>query len=352
MSTKVEKVQFQAPAARAGQATLVEQSRAVAEVQAAVVVAQQIPRVTADALAEMRESCAQPGLADRAFFRFPRGGSMVSGPSVHLARELARCWRNVQYGVSEMRRDDREGVSEMQAWAWDVQTNTRSSHTFIVPHKRDKRGGAEALTDLRDIYENNANQGARRLREAIFNVLPPWFTEEAQSLCHATLEHGGGKPLAQRIADCIAMFDELGVTVADLEKSVGRKQADWTAHDVSQLGVSFKSVHRGEVSVGELFPREQRAVSVAEIKEQAAAASTPDVPEVETVPDVPEAEQSEAPASDETRAAAKTAKAAARDAGNASALSAALKAEGIPSTESKWTEAQARQVVEIAEGLS
>src|SRR5690606_11464831 len=140
----------------------------------------QIPRDLASAVAAMRESCSQPALAERAFFRFPRGGHVVTGPSVHLARELARCWGNVQYGVQEMRRDDAAGTSEMQAWAWDVQTNTRSSHTFIVPHKRDKRDGPEKLVDMRDIYENNANNAARRLREAIFAVVPMWFTEQAK----------------------------------------------------------------------------------------------------------------------------------------------------------------------------
>jgi hypothetical protein len=58
------------------------------------------------------------------------------------------------------------------------------------------------LVDMRDIYENNANNGARRLREAIFAILPAWFKEEAKELCSKTLEGGGDKPLAQRIADC------------------------------------------------------------------------------------------------------------------------------------------------------
>ncbi len=67
MTQQVERVQFQSPQ-RQSQATMVEQSRAVAEVQAAVVVAQQIPRVVALSVAEMEESCKQPELAEKAFF--------------------------------------------------------------------------------------------------------------------------------------------------------------------------------------------------------------------------------------------------------------------------------------------
>lgn len=245
------------------QSTAVEQARAVAEVQAAVIVAQQVPRDMAAAVREMRESCNQIGLADRAFYRYPRGGQNVTGASVHLARELARCFGNVQYGIIELRRDDTGHYSEMQAWAWDVERNTRSSQTFVVPHKRDKKGGPEVLTDLRDVYENNANMGARRLREAIFSILPTWFTEEAKQICMDALTNGGGKSLSQSIADGIKLFDELGVKVDRLEAKLDRKKKDWTAHDVAQLRVSYSSIKQGTVFIDDEFPPTR--VTAAEI---------------------------------------------------------------------------------------
>jgi hypothetical protein len=236
------------------QTTAVEQARAVAEVQAAVLVAQSVPRQLDAAVAMMRESCQQKGLAERAFFKFPRGGTTVAGPSVHLARELARCWGNVQYGIQELRRDDIGHYSEMQAWAWDVQTNTRSSQTFVVPHKRDKRGGPEVLIDLRDIYENNANQGSRRLREAIFSILPTWFTEEAKDLCNKTLVDGGGKSLPQQIADALAAFEGIGIKQDRIVQKLG-PTVGWNVHDVAHLRVAFKSIQQGTVSPEEEFPQ-------------------------------------------------------------------------------------------------
>ena len=240
--------------ARLGQGTAVEQSRAAAEVQAAVVVAQQCPRNIQAAVAEMRESCKQQGLAERAFYRYPKGGQTITGASVHLARELARVWGNVQYGLVEMRRDDDYGQSEMQAFAWDVQTNSRNSSTFIVPHRRDTKDGPQAVTDMRDIYELNTNNGARRVREAIFAILPPWFVEEAKELCNQTLRDGGGKPLAQRIADAIKVFEGLGVTADRIEARFERESGKWTEHDVAQLLVIFKSIQRGEITAEDEFP--------------------------------------------------------------------------------------------------
>lgn len=267
-----------------GQGTAIEQSRAMAEVQAMIVIAQNCPRSIQTAVAAMRETCAQKALADRAFFKFPRGGSTVSGPSVHLARELARIWGNVTYGVSELRRDDEKGESEILAYAWDCQTNTRNAQIFIAPHKRDKRGGAEKLVDLRDIYESNANQGARRVRECIYAILPPWFVDEAKSICGHTIETdgGSGKPLATRIADGVALFEGIGVNQDQLEQKVGRPLAKWTAHDVAQLGITFQSIQRGEVTVDDEF--ETARVTAAEIvgngkaKANGKATPAPEVP--------------------------------------------------------------------------
>src|ERR1700676_4757261 len=84
---------------RAGQATMVEQARAIAEVRAAVMIAMDRPRDRTAAVAEMREVCGISALAERAFFRVPRGGEHVNGESIHLARELARVWGNIDFGV-------------------------------------------------------------------------------------------------------------------------------------------------------------------------------------------------------------------------------------------------------------
>lgn len=263
---------------RVGQGTAVEQSRAVAEVLAAVQVAQQVPRDILAAQDAMRSSCRNMRLAERAFFAYPKGGSTITGPSVYLARELARCWGNVQYGISELLRDDDHGQSEMLAFAWDVQTNTRNSSTFINPHKREKRGvpGGEKLIELRDIYESNANNGARRVREAIFAILPPWFVEEAKELCAKTLAEGGGVPLQTRLRNSVERFGSIGVTVDQLEQRAGRPTGKWNEHDLAQLGILFKSIERGELRKDEEFPPVR--VTVDEIKAAAPAVAEPTSP--------------------------------------------------------------------------
>ena len=269
-----------------GQITAVEQARAVAEVQAAVVVAQQVPRSMGGAVADMRDACGRLGLANRAFYSVPKRGN---GPSVHLARELARIFGNVQYGVHELRRDDTAGISEVQAFAWDVEKNVRSTRTLIIPHARmvTPKGGGKAtrdpLHDLADIYLNNQSIGARAVRECIFTILPAWFVDEAVDLCRGTLQHGEGKPLAQRIDEAVKAFAGIGVKVGQLEESVGKRRTSWQPGDIAELVVIYQSIQRGDMSKDEAFP--PKTVTAEEITKSVTGESDPDGwPEVAEVP--------------------------------------------------------------------
>jgi hypothetical protein len=290
MSSGVVELRHPASMTRAGQATLVEQSRAVAEVHAQVVVAQQMPRDIDRAVAEMQRSCARKGMADKAFYRYRRGGSQVSGETVVLAKELARCWGNIDYGLAELRRDDIAGESEMMAFAWDLQTNTRPRTTFIVPHVRDRsaeNGGAVRLTETRDVYELNANMGARRMREMIFNILPPWFIEDAKTLCYATLaaDTSDGATLAERAATAVAKYGRIGVRPEQLTQKVGAPQAHWSAADLATLSVIFRSIERRETTAEEEFGATAARITASDL------APPTDVP-----PAVPDAAPSSGPA--------------------------------------------------------
>ncbi|MDO3261399.1 hypothetical protein P5V33_15795 [Mycobacteroides abscessus subsp. abscessus] len=275
-----------APRTAVSQATSVEQSRAVAEVQSAVIVAQQIPRDMQRAEAEMRDACGRMTMAEQAFYQVKNRGT---GPSVHLMRELARVWGNVQYGVNELHRDDNRAESEVLAWAWDVQTNTRATRTFIVPHARMKQGRRQELTDLGDITNNNNNAGARAVRECISAILPKWFTEEAQNICKNTIENGEGVPLPKRVEIMLGKFREIGITEAQLETKIGKKRGAWDAGDVAQMGITYTSITRDGMDKAEAFP------VTSSLTEEITAASKP-----ATAPTAPESATAQASTTNET----------------------------------------------------
>ncbi|HEU5223466.1 MAG TPA: hypothetical protein VFU07_07270 [Candidatus Lumbricidophila sp.] len=241
------------PQQAVSQGTVVEQSRAVAEVAAAVRVAQDFPRDETRAVEQMKSTCSRLSVAQRAFYEVPNRGA---GLSIHAARELARIWGNCDYGVRELRRDDEHGVSEMQVWAWDQETNVRSTRSFIQPHERMKGKARTKLTDLSDIYLNNQNVGARAVRECIFSMLPGWFVAEAEGALRATLQRGDGKPVTQRRLDAIAAFAEHGVTEAQLEDYIGRKSGQWALDHLAKLARAHASITVDGIPVTEFFPEQ------------------------------------------------------------------------------------------------
>lgn len=230
------------------EATKIEQARAVAEVAAAIQVAQSFPRTIDKMRDELTALCSSYAVATEAFYEVPNRGS---GMSVHLARELARIYGNLDYGVRELSRTD--GHSEMQAWAWDQESNTRNARSFIQPHEKSTRQGRRQLTDLNDIYLSNQNTGAKAVRECIFAILPGWLKAEAGAQLEATLKRGEGQPIEERIVEAIAAFGGRSVTVKQLEQRIGKPTNAWGEGDVAALLRIWQSISRDGVAVTEFF---------------------------------------------------------------------------------------------------
>ena len=241
--------------AQVTQATAVEQARAVAEVQAAVTVARNCPRDIGRVEAEVRSLCSRLPVAERAFYAVDNRGS---GASVHLARELARIYGNLDYGVRELRRDDDAGESEVEAFAWDQEQNVRTRRSFQVPHARMKgRGvnrGRVRLIDLQDIYLNNQNIGARAVRECIYAILPDWLKALAEDLCRATLARGDGKPLAERIETMLGKFNKLDIAEGQVETRTGKRRSQWTVEDIGRLVIDYQSITSDGIDPDSIFP--------------------------------------------------------------------------------------------------
>lgn len=243
----------------ASQATQVEQARAAAEVAAAIRVAQDCPRDIDLALRELERSCQRKAFAMRAFYRYGRGGQQLTGPTIQFAQEAARCWQNMQSGMVELSRTgDR---SEMMAWAWDVQFNTRRVSTFVSPHRgyTDGADSTRELVAMRDIYENNASAAARREREMILSILPTWYVEQGKDWARAALAGGeDGKPIETRRAEVVKSFEQIGVRREQLVGKIGAPVDAWLDVDLATLVVIGKSIKAGETSAEHEFGERAR----------------------------------------------------------------------------------------------
>jgi hypothetical protein len=197
-----------------------DQQRAVAEVQAAMMIARMNPRDPIVSMDRILNACARPGLADAAVYTYARGGTDISGPSIRLAEAMAQSWGNLQFGIREL--EQHGGMSTVQAFAWDVETNVRREVTFQVPHIRHTKKGSYKLEDPRDIYESVANNGARRLRACILAVIPGDVTEAAVSQCEVTMKTKADTS-PEAMAKMVTAFEPFGVTKDQIEARIQRR---------------------------------------------------------------------------------------------------------------------------------
>lgn len=235
----------------------IEASRAIAEAQGKLVIAKRFPRDEVKAYAKAMEACQRITMAEKAFYSFPRGGQTVEGPTIRFAEELARCWGNIDYGIKELSQD--EGKSEMQAYAWDLETNAQSVQNFTNPHQREQGKKMVTLTSQRDIYENNANMATRRLRSRILAILPSWFVEDAISECKKTLAGKNDTPLVDRVKKMVVQFAKIGVTQEQIENRLKRKIDTMNADDfVEYIGI-YNAIKQGESKIADWFESEKVA---------------------------------------------------------------------------------------------
>lgn len=259
-----------------------DQQRAIAEVQAAMMIARMNPRDPIAAMDRILNACTRPTLADSAVYTYSRGGTDVSGPSIRLAEAMAQSWGNMQFGIREL--DQRNGESTVQAFAWDVETNTRREVTFQVPHLRYTRSGSKRLEDPRDIYEMVANQGARRLRACILAVIPGDVTEAAVAQCETTMKTKADTS-PEAMQKMVAAFEQFGVTKEQIEKRIQRRLDAIQPAQVVSLKKIYASLRDGMSSTADWFEAEPATTGTEGLKETMAPkkpkASKPEQPAAE-----------------------------------------------------------------------
>lgn len=227
-------------------------TREAQEVQAAVFMAKSFPRNENESLGRILRSCDRIGLAAKAVYSYPKGGTQVTGPSVRLAEAIAQAWGNIQSGVVEL--EQRDGESTCMAYCWDIETNTRECKIFTVKHQISTRNGMKVLTDPREIYELVANQGARRKRACILNIIPGDIVDEAMARCNKTLQSNNRKPLIDRLRDLVDMFQtRYSVPLTSIEKYFGYPLDVFTEQDGITLAGIYNALKDGAAKREDYF---------------------------------------------------------------------------------------------------
>jgi len=152
--------------------------------------------------------------AEKMYYKLPRGGKIIEGPSVRLAEIIGQNWRNCRIGARVLGNDDKTVTS--QGVFHDLETNVAIS--FEIKRRITRKDGTRYDDDM--ISVTGAAAAGIAFRNAVLKGVPKIFW---QPLYEKALEtaRGDDKDIAPRRKAAIAEFEKMGVPETAILKTLG-----------------------------------------------------------------------------------------------------------------------------------
>lgn len=256
------------------------------EIQSAIVIARKFPRNEDEAFAKLMKACARTSFAEDASYKFPRGGESVDGPSVNLAREGARVWGNIRYGL-DIIRDDADS-RQVRGWAWDLETNVKvtAEDDFAKLVYRKSKGWVKP--DERDLRELTNRRGSILIRNCILQLLPKDLIEDARAAAAETLKTEAKRDPDAARKKIIVAFSQVNISPSMLEEYLGCSLASASPDQISKLREVFVSIRDGNSTwsdyVGKAPSEGPKVSDLDSFAGTSAAPASPVVPEAAASP--------------------------------------------------------------------
>lgn len=239
------------------------------EIQSAIYIAKKFPRNEDGAFHKLMKAAARTSFAEDAGYSFPRGESKVEGPSINLAREAARVWTNIRYGLDVIADDDEKRT--IRGWAWDLETNTKVTAEDTFKKLIYRKKGGWIKPDERDLRELTNRRGAILIRGCLLQLFPKDLIEDAMERCKETLRKQAAQDPEAARKKIILAFSEINVTPEMLEQKLGHKLAESSPAEIAELRTIYKSIVDGNSTWAEYVePKkhesEKGAISITDLK--------------------------------------------------------------------------------------
>ena len=229
---------------------------AIEEIRAAMLLAKRFPRSIDAAWQSLQSAVRRKKFAALCRYVLPTGGKQIQGPSVHLAREAARCFTNMRYGMAIVYDDEK--TREVQGWAWDIENNTKPqlSAVFekIIWDKKEKRYRPLKPHEIRQFTQA---EGARLIRNCIYSLIPRDMIDDAIETAKGTMKSTMADPDMEK-KQLLSRFMELGVSVEKILRYFDTEEL--TVDDIVDLKGIYLTIKEGAASVKDYFStREETA---------------------------------------------------------------------------------------------
>lgn len=262
------------------------------EVESAVILAKRYPRNELEAYQRVMRACGRPNFAEKGNYAFPRGkrkdedgnwvSNIVKGPSVYLARELAKAWGNIRFGY-RITFDDVE-EREIESWAWDLESNLYVSGSSRFKKLVQRKVWVKAKTkgekdyqetqwvtpDERDLREATSKQASLLVRNCILQLIPADVVDDCRSKCEATKLKDVKEDPDRAMKAVVLGFSEINVSAEELEEVLGHPIGQCSPAEIVDLKGIYAAIRDGQARIGEYIDRrkalEAEGASKASIK--------------------------------------------------------------------------------------
>ncbi|NJM54573.1 MAG: hypothetical protein HC841_00375 [Verrucomicrobiae bacterium] len=227
-------------------------SRELAMVQAASQHALANPRAMAVARKTMLQHCGRRRFAESAVYAYPKGNTVVKGPSIHVAEMMLATWGNMIAGWEVL--ETLPHMTKVRAYCIDLQTNSQSFRTVDIKHQ-DKRGqNVVNLTDPRDVQQIVANYAQRAKRACILTLIPQDIIDECCDACDQTMErandNGDGRSMVEKT---IEVFAEFQITRDHIESEFEMSLDRFTQAQFSRLRHILTTIRQDRTMIPKFF---------------------------------------------------------------------------------------------------
>jgi hypothetical protein len=239
--------------------------REKSEVETRAILARKFPRDEIACFNRVIKSFSRPAMAETAEYSFKRGKGNVTGPSVETAREIKRCFGNIESGIRIVSMSAE--LVHIRGYAHDLESNNyeEAEDMFrpLIQRKQADDSTRWVTPDERDLRELINRRGSICERNAILRVLPPDVVDSALETAIETLrKKNAGELKADRddtLRKLAREFDKIGVTVAMLERRLGHELGIASVDELIELRGIGKAILEGQGKREEFFEFEPRA---------------------------------------------------------------------------------------------
>ena len=236
--------------------------------------AKQYPRSVPAAIDEARTlALVDEDTAADCFYRIPRAGKTIEGPSVRLAEIVAYSWGNLRVDTRVISVDDHWVTA--QATGIDLQRNNAVRMT--ARRKITDKNGKRFSTDMIAVTANAACAVA--FREAVFHLVPRCYVNSIMEECKS-LALGKTKSVSVRRTNALKFFQTAGATIEQVLAYLGRDSvSDLTDDDLLELRGVATAIKDGDTTLEEALriqPPMDQAAPESKIAAAVAAAGAPD----------------------------------------------------------------------------